>query len=147
MKRPVRRRPQDIAEFVIRLSGWGSWWSFHTNHGRREVAAYGHSHTVTFRGEVFRPEGFAYREATITLSGQRKLLDDMSDPPSIGTLMARDGALSGYAMVRVETMAALLSLASSNRLQILHIIGTPLKRWQALIRTVELHTEFESGDW
>jgi|HubBroStandDraft_6_1064221.scaffolds.fasta_scaffold01075_7 hypothetical protein len=47
MKRPIRRA-QEFAQYVAQITGWESWWSFHTNFGRRqEVDAYGHSCTIT----------------------------------------------------------------------------------------------------
>src|SRR5579864_7234681 len=128
MKRRTRRA-QEFAQYVVRITSWESWWSFHTNFGRhREVDAYGHSCTITLRGDVFRPENFSYPHAKITFSGKPGLLAEKGDPTSIGMITARDTLLDGFAFVPSETMVELIALAASGRVQLMHILGTTLQR-------------------
>lgn len=81
-----------------------------------EPGPYANSGTLTLNGEVFRPEGFKYPRAEITLSGQDKMTEEGGHPKAIGSINVRDDLLQAYIFVPIESMGKLTSLAACDRI-------------------------------
>lgn len=121
---------------------------FHVSDGSHwEPGPYGGFGTLTLHGEIFSPVSFKYPYAAITLSGAEKMKEGGGRPYSIGSINARDDLLRGYISVPTEYMSELTSIAVSGHLQVLHIIGSPLRYRHASVRSVNLTTRFDAEEW
>lgn len=144
-----RRRPLDeIITYVVTVTAWDRHWSFRVSDGSRwELGPYGGHGTLTLHGQVYRPEGFKYPRAEVTLSGRLGMRTERDTSTSIGSLDARDDLLRAYVFVPAEDMAELTVLTTSGRLQMAALSGTPLRYRQGQVRGLSLHTDFDPEEW
>jgi len=149
MKRS-KKRARNVGElitYVVTVARWDRWWSFGIGDKKWDAGPYKHYGTLTLRGAVHRPAGFRYPRAEIVLSSRDNMLDDRGEPKNIGMLSAHEDILQAYVFVPASDMSELALLAMSVKLQLVHMIGSPLRYRSGDVRSVALHTEYDPADW
>jgi hypothetical protein len=147
-RRNVNRQVDEHASYVITITGWDSWSSFRVSDGSQwQPGPYGDSKTLTLRGEVYRPEGFKYPRAEVTLSAQDRMQEETKNPLCIGVLNANDDTLRAYVSVPGETLSHLTTVAGSGRLRMVHLSGTRLRYRKGTIASIDLNTNFVPEEW
>ena len=142
--RPKRRTVLDEhVSYLIRVTDWDYYYSLRPGDlkSRWDNDAYNELATVSFSGELLRPEGMEYVRASVTLSAQQGLtgLSVSAAPGSLGTLSARSDELSAYIFVPVERFAELCSVAQSGRVQEISITGTRLRYRSGLVHSLSIN--------
>jgi len=136
------------ARYVVRVTGWDRFWSFSVNLDRRyERTPLSSASTLTLRGKVFRPSDFKCPDAEITLSGHAMDLEGEERRNSIGYVDVKSGLLRAYLFVPEPSMCELTTLAASDRLRLIHMVGGPLRYGSAIVFGVNLNTEFDEEEW
>jgi len=135
VRKKARRKRQPAREeqigYIVRVSDWDYYYSFRPSDpkGHWDHGPYSEIATLSFTGELIRPENSKYRTATVTLSGKAGMMEERLTGAalSIGTLSAHENELSAYIFVPAERLAELTTVAQSGRVQIVHITGTRLR--------------------
>jgi len=154
-RKKARRKRQPAREeyigYLVRVSGWDYHYGFRPSDPRShwDPGPYSELATLSFTGELIRPENSKYRTATVTLSGKVGMMEERPTgaASSIGSLSAHEDELSAYVFIPTERLAELSVVAQSGRVQIVQITGTKLRYRSALIRNLSLDTHFDEEDW
>ena len=138
----------DYARYVVRVIGWDRFWSFRVNLDRRyESTPLSSTSTLTLRGKVFRPSDFKYPDAEIMLSGHAMDREEDERRNSIGYVDVKSGLLRAYLVVPEPSICELTTLAASDRLRLIDMVGRPLRYGSAIVIGVNLDTEFDEKEW
>jgi hypothetical protein len=97
----------------ITVGRWEHYYGFRIGDQKFDQNPYGHTETLTWHGNVIRPECFRYTKAEVTLSARDGLMSERATPRSIGTLNPHDGVVYAYVFVPAEHMGQLIALAAS----------------------------------
>lgn len=153
VRRKRKRQParEEYIAYFVRVGGWDYYYGFRPsdpksqwNHGPYNEIA-----TLTFTGELIRPENSKYRAVALTLSGKAGMLEERrtGGVSSIGTLTAHEDALSAYIFVPAERLTELATVAQSGRVQVVQVTGTKLRYRSAQIHNLSIYTQFDVEDW
>lgn len=156
-KNPSRKRTrrkathEDLISYTIKVSGWEYYYSLRAGDpkSRYDAARYRELATLSFQGELIRPEASPHKKAEVTLSAREGMLDAPPDDriTTIGSLSASGGNLSAYIFVPVERFSELASIAQSERIQAIQIGGSKLHYRSGSIYSVALNTLWDEDDW
>jgi hypothetical protein len=139
-----RRSAAQFEHYEITVGRWEHYYGFRTGDQKFDPKPYSHTETVTWYGDVLRPEGIQFPKAEVTLSAHDELMSERATRRSIiGTINAHDDVLYAYVFVPAEHMGQLVALAASGRLKMISLVGEPLKWRKASIRSISLNTENE----
>lgn len=145
-----RKKHDEHVHYAISVTDWNSYYSFRVSNpkSRFDSGPYSEIATLTFTGELIRPEGLKYKNAALTLCAQAEIMQERWDRPplSIGSLNAHEDTLEAYIFIPAERMAALVALAQSGRVQIASIGGTRLRYRSGLVHSISLNTESDDDE-
>ena len=154
-KRPKKAKKKTREEYVshvIRVRDWEFYYSRRAADPKSkwERGPISESATLSFVGEVVRPENSKYRSGKLTLSGRRADFVDQEPAPSlvpIGSATARGEEIEGYVFVPEERLRLLLTAAQSGRIEIAEFRGPKLRYGGGVIHSVSLDTHFDEDEW
>ena len=154
-RKPTRRKRKSVQDehvaYLVRVSGWDYYYGFRPSDPKSQWdhGPYNEIATLTFAGELIRPENSKYRTATVTLSGKAGMMDERltGAAPSIGTLTAHEKYLSAYIFVPAERLTELATVAQSGRVQVVQVTGTKLRYRSAQIHNLSIYTQFDDEEW
>jgi len=93
--RKRKRQParEEYIGYLVRVSGWDYYYGFRPSDPKSQWdrGPYSEIATLTFAGELIRPENSKYRAVAVTLSGKAGMMEERGTgaAPSIGTLLRR----------------------------------------------------------
>lgn len=135
----------------MRITGWDYYYSFRPSDpkSRWDPGPYKELATISFGGEIVRPQDSKYKRAKVTFSARVEMMEEnrAAPPKTIGSLTANDEELSAYIFIPAERMADLAAVAQSGRAQVVHFGATRLRYRSAMVHTVSLSTEFDEEEW
>jgi len=151
IKRRKRSTREEFVSYLLRVTGWDCHYSFSVGDPKHRwgTGPYNQLTTLSLSGDLIRPDGCAYKRATLTFSARADMdKDDRQGPVNaIGSLSASEDELSPYIFIPKERVAELATIAASGRIQIVQFTATKLRYRSALIRNVSLYTRFDEEEW
>lgn len=136
--------------YVVRVSGWDYYFSFRVSDPMSswDAGPYNQLTTVSFTGDVIRPEDSKYRRACVTFSARAGMMGESrtEGPRAIGSLSAHEDRLSAYVLVPLERMAELAIAALSGSVKIIDFGSTRLRYRSGKIHSVSLNTRIEDEE-
>jgi hypothetical protein len=134
----------------MRATSWDYYFSFHVSDpkSRWDSGPYSRLATLSFKGDLVRPNGIRYKQAEVTLSARAGMMDERRGETfqSIGSLTAGGNSLSAYVFIPAELMPELAAVAQSGRVQIVNFSGTRLRYRSAFLSSVSLTTRDEEEE-
>jgi hypothetical protein len=98
-----RKKPRARDEYVgyaMRAASWDYYFSFHISDpkSRWDPGPYSRLATLSFKGDLIRPEGAGYNRAEVNLSARTGMMEEHRGelPRSVGSLTATGDGLSAY---------------------------------------------------
>jgi hypothetical protein len=151
-RKTTRRKPDEYASHVIRVRTWELYFWRHATDPKSkwETGEFGELVTLTFAGEVIRPEKSKFKTGKITFSGRPDRPAPIERSPEavpIGSATARDEEIEAYIFIPDERLRLLLLAAQSNRVEVAHFAGTKLKYGKGTVLSVSIGTLFDEDDW
>jgi hypothetical protein len=105
-------------------SGWDYYYSFRPSDpkSRWDAGPYNELATISFGGEIIRPQDSKYKRAKVIFSARLGMMEEngVEPPKTIGSLTANDEELSAYIFIPAERTADLAAVAQSGRAQVVH---------------------------
>lgn len=153
VRRKRKRQParEEYIAYFVRIGGWDYYYGFRPSDPKSQWdhGPYNEIATLTFTGELIRPENSKYRAVAVTLSGKAGMMEDRRTGavPSIGTLTAHEDELSAYIFVPAERLTELTTVAQSGRVQVVQVTGTKLRCRSAQIHNLSIYTQFDDEEW
>lgn len=145
-----RRSQPDYVIYDLQIDGWDYNHNFGTQPSKDWLheGPYRGSSTLTFYGAWVSPDVFRYPRGSTTLSSKKGMRSEPINPmpESIGFLSAGNGLMHGHLFLPVERFAELVTVASSGHLQVISLLGTPLRYRKGLVRSISLNTEIETDE-
>lgn len=147
-----KRKPEEYASHVIRVRSWEFYFTRHATDPRSkwETGQIGEIATLTFAGDVVRPENSKYRTGKLTFSGRPDRPQEkerIAKPVPIGSATARGEEIEGYVFIPDERLNLLLVAAQSGRVEVAHFAGTKLRYGSGAVLSVSLSTHFDEDEW
>jgi hypothetical protein len=146
-----RNAREEHVGYLVRITGWDYYYSFRPSDpkSRWDPGPYNELATISFGGDIVRPQDSKYKRAKVTFSSRAGMMEEnRAEPPkTIGSLTANDEELSAYIFIPAERVADLAVVAQSGRVQIVHFGATRLRYRSATVHTVSLSTEFDEEEW
>src|SRR4051794_3231654 len=109
----TKRKPEEYASHVIRVRTWELYFWRHATDPKSkwETGEFGEIVTLTFAGEVIRPEKSKFKTAKITFSGRADRPAPTERSPEavpIGSATAHDEKIEAYIFIPDERLRLLL---------------------------------------
>jgi len=142
---------EEYTAYFVRVGGWDYYYGFRPSDPKSQWdhGPYNEIATLTFTGELIRPENSKYRTVAVTFSGKAGMMEERRTDavPSIDTLTAHEDELSAYIFVPNERFPELTTVAQSGRVQVVQVTGTKLRYRSAQIHNLSIYTQFNDEDW
>lgn len=151
-KARLKRKPEEYASHVIRVRSWEFYFSRHATDPRSkwETGLIGDLATLTFAGEVVRPDRSKFNTGKLTFSGRPDPPEPVErgrKPVPIGSANARGDEIEAYVFIPNERLRMLLTAAQSGRIEVAHFAGLKLRYGTGAILSVSLSTHFDEDEW
>lgn len=149
---PGKSKREEYVSHVIIVRRWEFYFSRYATDPRSkwETGEIGELVTLTFAGDVIRPEKCKYTTGKLTFSGRPDRPEDRqrgSKPIPIGSATARGEKMEAYVFVPEARLRLLLSAAQSGRVEVAHFAGLKLRYGTGAVLSVSLSTHFDEDDW
>ncbi len=150
-KKATKHRRDEYVSHVIRVRTWEFYYSRRASDPKSKWEAWPVSEiaTLTFFGQLVRPENSKYTEGKLTFSGRHELVVREPTPSllPIGSVTARSDEIEAYVFVPEERLRLLLTAAQSGRIQVAQFGGPKLRYGSSVIHSVSLDTNLHEDDW
>jgi hypothetical protein len=106
--------------------------------------------TLTFTGEVVRPDKCKFTTGKLTFSARPDRAENTergTKPVPIGSASARGEEIEAYVFIPEERLRLLLIAAQSGRVEVAHFAGVKLRYGTGAVLSVSLGTRFEEDEW
>lgn len=137
-----------LVEYAVKVTGWSYFYSYIAEPlTRLEVGEFIHLETLEFEGTLISPNSRAGLEAKVLVACEKEPRDgEMSryDRPVLGNLAISNKALVGYLLLPPSHVTRLTAVASSSRIEGIHLMATNMYRRKALVRSINV---FTGGVW
>lgn len=136
--------------YVVKLEGAECDYSFGLNPIKKTLDAYSEYCHPKIAGKIIRPEIKSISKAKITLIGDRRLDEELSErksfrhePMAVGHLETRSGYLQGSLSVPFSAMSIILHGVATEQVSYVVMHGFKLKYRQTLITTIGFIKNYE----
>jgi hypothetical protein len=149
--RKPKRRQEEYVSHVIRVRDWDFYYSRRATDPKSKWnhRPFDEITTLSFIGQVVRPDKCKFKEGKLTFSGQADF-DERERSTSfapIGSAMARGEEIEGYLFVPEERIRLLLTAAQSGRVEMVQFTGSKLRYGSSRIHSVSVVTHFDEDEW
>lgn len=150
---PRRRKPagEELVTYLVRVMDWDYYYSLRVSDpkSRWDPGAYSELATLSFSGDLIRPENSKYGKASITLSARAGMLGEQPGlgTSSLGTLSVDGGEFFAYVFAPAERFGELVTIAQSGKVQIVHLVGSRIRYRSGLVLNIALHMSFNEDEW
>jgi hypothetical protein len=147
-----KRKPEEYASHVIRVATWDFYFSRHATdpESKWDTGQFSELATLTFAGEVVRPDKSKYKRGKLTFSARADRPDGQergSKPVPIGSATARGEEIEAYVFIPEDRLRLLLTAAQSGRVEVAHFAGLKLRYGTGAVLSVSLSTHFDEDEW
>lgn len=146
-----KRVREEYVSHVIRVRSWEFYYSRRAADPKSkwERGPISEFATLSFIGEVVRPEKCKYKEGKLTFSGRADFVNQEPAPSlvPIGSATARGEEIEGYLFIPEERLRLLLTAAQSGRVEVAEFRGPKLRYGGSVIHSVSVHTQFDEDEW
>lgn len=150
-KKVTRRVREEYVSHVIRVRDWEFYYSRRAADPKSkwECGPMSEFATLSFVGEIVRPENSKYKSGKLTLSGRAEFVAQADTPAlvAIGSATARGEEIEGFVFVPEERLRLLLTVAQSGRVEVAEFRGPKLRYGGGVIQSVSLDTHFDEEEW
>jgi hypothetical protein len=151
-RKTTKRKPEEYASHLIRVRTWELYFWRHATDPKSkwETGEFSEIATLTFAGDVVRPEKTRFKTGKITFSGRADRPAPIERSPEavpIGSATAHDEEIEAYIFIPDERLRLFLLAAQSNRVEVAHFAGTKIRYGRGTVLSVSIGTHFDENDW